>query len=218
VPDDTDTLFWLIVGCQLTGQRESAHALTRRMLRLDPLNSYTHMMLGFAEWLDGNYEEGLVHLRRMTEIDPNNPLGALIIPMLIGMAGRHAEACEAFATFHTAWPQHPFALVARAYELALRGDAEAARASITAELLQMMGSDLQYSSWVAEIYALIGDRDLALDWFERAIQRGYVHYPYFAEHDRFLDGLRDEPRFQDLLERCRTEWQRATGPAVQDIA
>ncbi len=40
-----------------------------------------------------------------------------------------------------------------------------------------------------------------------AIDRGYSPWRFFAEHDRLLDSLRGDPRFDALLERAHAAWK-----------
>jgi len=49
-------------------------------------------------------------------------------------------------------------------------------------------------------YALLGDRDKALDLLEDVLPH-HRHRLEWARHDSDLDSLRDEPRFQALLTR-----------------
>ena len=35
-----------------------------------------------------------------------------------------------------------------------------------------------------------------------------INYPFLAEHDRNLDSIRGEARFQQAMERARREWER----------
>jgi hypothetical protein len=51
-------------------------------------------------------------------------------------------------------------------------------------------------------------RDEAIRWLERAIDRGSINYPLFAEKDPFYENLRGDERFEMLMDRIRPEWER----------
>jgi hypothetical protein len=54
--------------------------------------------------------------------------------------------------------------------------------------------------WVAVAYAALGDKDGAFAELEKA----YQHHDWFLQRikvDPFMDPLRDDPRYNDLLKR-----------------
>ncbi len=56
----------------------------------------------------------------------------------------------------------------------------------------------------ARLYAVLGEKDLAIDWVTTAIDERY-HGITSAKVDPLFDPLRDDPRFQDLLRRMNLE-------------
>ncbi len=36
---------------------------------------------------------------------------------------------------------------------------------------------------------------------------GIMGYPYLQDHDPYLENIRGEPRFKDLMERVKSEWE-----------
>jgi hypothetical protein len=47
---------------------------------------------------------------------------------------------------------------------------------------------------------LLGDKDNAFKWLNKAIKLGNENRPHF-ERDRSLDSLRDDPRFDEAMEK-----------------
>ena len=82
--------------------------------------------------------------------------------------------------------------------LARGGDSEAARAELTEGALRVGGANFDVAYWVASTYALLGDRDEAFRWLERAIKLGNENKPWF-ESDPNWEGLREDPRFGELM-------------------
>jgi beta-lactamase regulating signal transducer with metallopeptidase domain len=62
-----------------------------------------------------------------------------------------------------------------------------------------------YASYNAACcYAQLGDADLAVTWLERSVASGYDD-PLQIESDEDLASLRDDPRFQDLIEQLAAQ-------------
>ena len=47
-------------------------------------------------------------------------------------------------------------------------------------------------------YALLGDRDGCIRTPRRAVDGGYFNYPFILT-DFYLDSMRDDPEFQEIL-------------------
>jgi tetratricopeptide (TPR) repeat protein len=55
---------------------------------------------------------------------------------------------------------------------------------------------------LASIYVLQDDKDQAIQFFEKALEKGFKNFD-FLRNDTDFDGIRDDPRFQKLLETKR---------------
>jgi hypothetical protein len=85
-----------------------------------------------------------------------------------------------------------------------------------AEVLRLAdGPYQQVAAWDAEVpwvlasaHAAVGAKDEALLWLDRAIARGMINYPFLSKHDRYLDNVRGDPRFREVMGRAEREWER----------
>ncbi len=101
-----------------------------------------------------------------------------------------------------AWTQ-----LAPAMACALRGDRAGVRRAITPELRAAARWDDIFSWWAADCFALVDERDTALDFLERAVEFGYINRPFLSQHEPFLANIRAERRFVRLMERVHRAWE-----------
>jgi hypothetical protein len=88
--------------------------------------------------------------------------------------------------------------------LAGAGRIDDARAQLTDDALSAARSDHDTAFWVGSTYALLGEKDLAFKWLNKAVKLGNENRPHF-EHSKNLESLRDDPRFAELLEKMSAD-------------
>jgi hypothetical protein len=123
------------------------------------------------------------------------------------LCGEKERACLEFERLERDMPGSPFAQLGKCFFHALRGEREQALACVSDEVQEAFRSDPQYSLYLADAYALAGERDRAFEWVEQAVRRGLVNYPLLATRDPCLAPLRDDPRFRKLLDEVHTRWE-----------
>jgi non-specific serine/threonine protein kinase len=120
--------------------------------------------------------------------------------------GRVDDARGLLHTVANEKPTMAWARLACAMADALSGDRERVLKSITPDLREAAAWDDIFSWWMADCYALVGERAAALDCVERMIELGMINYPFLAQHEPFIAPIRGEPRFTALMERARKQW------------
>jgi len=94
------------------------------------------------------------------------------------------------------YPRDTDALGYLALYEAKSGEPEKAQEPIS-QALALAPKDVNVQSMAAEVYAVTGDQQKALDCLKSAVQGGYPRFE--LEHNPELDGLRNDPRYREIM-------------------
>jgi len=209
-PNQRDALFWLTLVYLIAGREMTARPLLARLLDLDPLTPVNHCLTGYVELLAGNTELALPGYRRMHRMDSGNPVARWFLAHVLGRCGRRAEALALLHQIRRDTPDTTFARHALFFTHALERNRNAALAAVTPELSSEARWDQHASWWMASTYALIDERDAALDWLSNASNLGYINYPFLSRFDPFFESLRRDDRFWQLMTHVKERWEHFT--------
>ena len=173
-------------------------AQIERALELDPLNALYQSFYGMDLIFVGRADDAIAQFRKTLTTVPNHPLARSGL-----WAAFHEKRMydKAFEEVKALYRDRGDVEVEEALS---RGYAEGgylAALSLAAETLAARSRRAHVSpSRIARLYACAGENDLALDWLERAFEQREPNLPYIGVVPTYR-GLRDDPRFSDLLRR-----------------
>jgi non-specific serine/threonine protein kinase len=192
----------------VSGMVREGRETAEHLLEVDPLSPMTRWTRFCVELLGGDAEPWRSLADRCLETSPHLAMLRLGYAMWLVQSGQR----EAARTLLAHAPEQSRQTIATAgchFLLhALDGRKEEALACLTDDLLGAAKRVEWWSFTSSWCYAFVGETDRALDWLENAMQRGFIHYPFFSRSDVVYAQLRGNPRFDALLERIKTAWAR----------
>jgi serine/threonine protein kinase/Tfp pilus assembly protein PilF len=206
-PNDPEALLWLGYYYAVSGRPALARALMDRLQQVDPLTSVNLIMCGMVAMFDGNYLEALTWTQRAVDIDPANPTPRMMHAMMLAADGRRDESVTILDAVARDTSPMAWARLAPAMACALRGERDQLLRILTPELRAAAKWDEIFAWWTADCFALVDEREAAMDFIERAVEFGFINLPWLSQHEPFLANLRGEPRFARLMERVRRAWE-----------
>lgn len=183
------------------GRQDEALVRIDHALRLDPITPMNGAMKGHILYISRRYAEGIDHMRRSLELEPNFWIGQLMLGKNYQGAGHHAEALEAFrkARQFSGGSSEPISLMG--YTHAVSGKRKEAEAALL-ELSRISQQKYVPPYNMAILHHGLGNSDEALGWLERAFKDRDVHMVFLGVEPKW-DGLRNNARFVSLLKRMR---------------
>jgi serine/threonine-protein kinase len=179
------------------GRIEEARQQGRVATALDPLSSPTLQSQGRLTFFSRRYEEADELVEVLLTRDPENSSAAFVLAFSSLLGGRPEQVARLFP----GWASDSVRLNpgSRAVLLGLTGEIDRANGEIREALA---GYGDQYFdprlTWMA--YAALGEKDEAFRWMERCIEVQSYHTAFLGVTP-FADPLRDDPRYQALLDR-----------------
>ena len=205
-PYDTDALSLLGPCYGYVGLPQAGWPLVARLLELDPLTPMYQSLPGYLYLMAGSFENAVEPFARSIAMDPGNPLVALSYGQALAINDHAAEAIDVFDDLQARSPDGFMSRIGQLYKCGLLGRPSEAARWTTPELETIADWDLFHAWNLAECFALLGDRDRAVHWLGRSIERGMLNYPLLAALDPFFAGLHGDAGFQALMAAVRPQW------------
>jgi adenylate cyclase len=181
------------------GRLEEAIAEGKRSLELEPLDLNHGANLSGLYFYAGRYDEALEQARQVHGLDSNFIVGRWALSQVYIQKGMYAEAIELNEKALQAEPTNPvflrFAGIAYA-KAGRRQDAE----KIIDRFREIAKTQYVMSYHLALIYSALGEKDKAIAELENAFNEHDYLLPRIKV-EPFLDPLRTDPRFQELIKR-----------------
>ncbi|MCS6805711.1 MAG: protein kinase [Acidobacteriota bacterium] len=171
----------------------------KRALELDPLSLMIITAVGLVFYYGRQYDQAIEPLRRVLEMDPNFPPALRVLGWAYEQKGMMEEAVGQYqrAVSASGGNVSMLADLGRAYGLIGWQD----KAQQALDELQQIAHRCYVSPYeFALIYAGLDDKDRALEKLYEAAEERYWLMVNLNAHATW-DGLRDEPRFIQLLNR-----------------
>jgi tetratricopeptide (TPR) repeat protein len=206
-PNNPEFMLWLAWVYIHSGRGYAARPLVNKLFEIDPLTPFSHYGAGVLELINGRFDAGLKELSRALQLEENNPFFQYWYARDLAYAHRYEEAYKLFGLIGKDAPETIWAKLGAFFMFALQDKKAEALQIVTEEFKRLAKEDEMFPVWMAESYALINEKNEAIDWLENGVKWGFINYPFLAEYDPFLANIRSEPRFQKLMERVKYEWE-----------
>jgi serine/threonine-protein kinase len=194
---------------RLDGEYERALRAFDKLSRLDPaarvVASYNRARVFMYQH---RLEDALLELEQGARVEPNHPLLKTFQAVVLGRRGNVDEAVRVIRGVLEEHPQMDGIRPLLAQQLIKKGDREAARRQLTDRVRDAAEADHDIAYWLATAHAMLGDRDDALHWLERAVELGNENRTWF-ESDPNWESLRTDPRFRELMNRLESAHEQA---------
>jgi serine/threonine-protein kinase len=181
----------------VVGRHDEAVAQIQRARELDPLSLIVHANVGYRLYFARRHDQAIKALEKTLELDRNYDLAHIVLGYAYAARGMYAEAISAYEEAIRRGGDTPSVRISLGAAYAGAGDRDRARA-----ILEQLETGRRYVSpgELAILYAALGERERAFASLERAYAEHDLQLQYIGADPAF-DGLRDDPRFANLLRR-----------------
>jgi TolB-like protein/tetratricopeptide (TPR) repeat protein len=190
---------WYAEYLMTMGKHAEVMARMKKGQELDPLSLIINVAVGWAFYNDRRYDEGIEQLRRTVELDPNYPVTYWILGLLLRKTGCYDLAMTEGEKGVKLSSGSPLMRAALAHTFAAAGRTTEAVQTLD-ELTELAAHRYVAPYFIAGIHVGLGANERAIEYLEKAYEE-HCHWLIYLHIDPSMDGLREDPRFQNLLRR-----------------
>jgi serine/threonine protein kinase/Tfp pilus assembly protein PilF len=188
---------WYAEYLMTMGKHAEASAVMKIGQESDPLSLIINVAAGWQLYCARRYDEAIEQLRRTVELDPIYPVTYWILGLLLRKTGHYELAITEGEKAVKFSGGSPLMRAALGHTFGAAGKTEDA-AQILDDLTKLADRKYVAPYFFAGIHIGLKENEPAIDYLEKSYEE-HSHWLIYLHIDPSMDGLRDNPRFQNLL-------------------
>jgi eukaryotic-like serine/threonine-protein kinase len=185
------------------GRSEEAIVEQRRAVELDPLSLIANLALGVEFSEARQYDQAIEQLLKTVELDPNFSLAHVMLGRTYVEKAAYKDGIEEIERALALSPDN--ARFVGWLGMAYAREGNRANAQKVLDQLNMIANQKYVAAnYRANIYAALGEKDKAFEWFDRAYDERSIGLSPLKTSFEY-DPLRSDPRFAALLRRINLQ-------------
>lgn len=190
---------WYALHLNDMSRFDEAIAEIRRAWEIDPRSLVINSDVGIIFSSARRYDEAIEHFKKTIEMDPSFPDAHAMLGWTYVRKGMYPEAIAEFEKARTLFGSPASQLDGLIYAHGMAGNrSEALKVLDKLKKLNKQNIQIPWENWVF-VYIGLGDHDKAFELLEKAFQEHLSVKRFFDTP--YVDPLRSDPRFADLVRR-----------------
>jgi serine/threonine protein kinase/Tfp pilus assembly protein PilF len=202
---------WYAEYLMTMGKHAEALAVMKTSQDSDPLSLIINVAAGWQLYCARRYDEAIEQLRRTVELDPNYPVTYWILGLLLRKTGRCGLAITEGEKAVKLSGGSPLMRATLAHTFATAGRTEEALQMLD-DLTKLAKRKYVAAHFFAGIHIGLGENGRAIDYLEKSYEE-HSHWLIYLHIDPSMDALRDDSRFENLLQRVGLPALTSANPA-----
>ena len=188
---------WFAFSLSAMGRHQEAIAEMERAREIAPQSAVLATAVANVLFLAGRYDDAIAQCRRAMDLDSGAVSAHTVLRWCYEKKGMHREALAAFEEERVFAGDTATTHLKRASVLAAVGKRKEARV-VLQDAIERRPTHWVSAYEVAIVFCWLGDYDNAFRWLTQAEKDHAVGFT-FVRVDPRLEGLRSDPRFEELL-------------------
>jgi serine/threonine protein kinase/Tfp pilus assembly protein PilF len=206
-PYDSMALGALAMDYLGVGKVSAAARISEKLLEIDPLDYPPNYARGAIHFYDGQYGKALEAWGKLYTMYPESAYSKWSYALALIYNNKYEEAFSIIDESAKSDPGNVLTKLGLLLKYGVLGNKKEAFQEMTPDFRKTCRRTYTFAHHVACVFALLDEKEEALNWLESAVNRGFINYPLLAERDPLLENIREEARFNRLMERVKHEWE-----------
>lgn len=205
-PTNTTALMMKAMLAIEGGYPNTALECSDAAIKLDPLSPVLWLNRSYIFTLTGGFDEAAKLTEKVLSLDPSNNYYRGFAVLNFANASNLQEV-EKIAEALRSGMSDNWARMGVLYDCALKKREDEFKEIISLEFKATAEWDETLSWALSQCYASVGNVEESVFWLKKAMQRGFINYPFLSEIDPFIAKIRNDDRVQKILAQIKTEWE-----------